>query len=97
MATETVNSAGNTNPTSVSVIFPTPMVTSLPTTIPVNHNEKSKKFNGTKFKRWQQKMLFYLTTLNLARFVKENAPALSEDETDRQAIVVVEAWKHSDF
>ena len=42
-------------------------------------------------------MLFYLTTLNLARFVKENAPALSEDETDRQAIAAVEAWKHSDF
>ena len=30
--------------------------------------EKPKKFNGLNFKRWQQKMLLYLTTLNLARF-----------------------------
>ena len=29
-------------------------------------DEKSDKFNGTDFKRWQQKMLFYLTTMNLA-------------------------------
>ncbi|GMP95241.1 hypothetical protein CsSME_00044354 [Camellia sinensis var. sinensis] len=101
MATETVNSAGKTNPTSTSVMVSTPvvtpMVTSLPTTVPVNHNEKPEKFNETEFKKWQQKMLFYLTTLNLARFVKENAPALNEDETDRQAIAAVEAWKHFDF
>ncbi|GMQ05992.1 hypothetical protein CsSME_00050763 [Camellia sinensis var. sinensis] len=97
MATETVNNVGNTNPTSASVIIPTAMVTSLLTTVPINHNEKPEKFNGTEFKRWQQKILFYLTILNLARFVKENAPALSEEETDRQAIAAVEAWKHSDF
>lgn len=40
----------------------------------VNHAEKPKKFNGQNFKRWQQKMFFYLTTLNLARFLKENPP-----------------------
>ena len=50
----------------------TPIVTTTPASIqnrvqvPINHGEKSKKFNGTEFKRWQQKMLFYLTTLNLA-------------------------------
>jgi hypothetical protein len=27
-----------------------------------------KKFNGLNFKRWQQKMLFYLNILNLARY-----------------------------
>ncbi|XP_028079653.1 uncharacterized protein LOC114281407 [Camellia sinensis] len=101
MATEIAIGAGNTNPTSTSVIISTPVVTpvvtSLPTTVPINHNEKPKKLNGTEFKRWQQKILFYLTTLNLARFIKENALALSEDETDRQAIATVEAWKHSDF
>ncbi|GKA72627.1 zinc finger, CCHC-type containing protein [Tanacetum coccineum] len=31
-------------------------------------------FNGQNFKRWQQKMFFYLTTLNLAWFLKETAP-----------------------
>ena len=34
--------------------------------VPVHHSEKLEKFNGLNFKRWQQKMLFYLTTLNLA-------------------------------
>ena len=49
------------------------------------------------FKRWQQKLLFYLTTLNLAKFLYENAPKLKENETDRQVVVAVEAWKHADF
>ena len=63
----------------------------------VSHGEKPEKFNGTELKRWQQKMLFYLTTLNLARFLQEDAPALKEDETDRQVVAAMEAWKHVDF
>ncbi|GJS73335.1 pol polyprotein [Tanacetum coccineum] len=39
-----------------------------------NHVEKPEKFNGQNLKRWQQKMFFYLTTLNLARFLNETAP-----------------------
>ena len=42
-------------------------------------------------------MLFYLTTLNLARFLMEEAPKLKEDELDIQVIGAVDAWKHSDF
>ena len=42
-------------------------------------------------------MLFYLTTLNLARFLTEEAPKLKEDEHDIQVINTVDAWKHSDF
>ena len=42
-------------------------------------------------------MLFYLTTLNLARFLTEDAPKLKEDEHDIQVISVVDAWKHYDF
>nr|GEV57556.1 enoyl-[acyl-carrier-protein] reductase [NADH], chloroplastic [Tanacetum cinerariifolium] len=38
------------------------------------HAEKSKKFNGQNFKRWQHKVFFYLTTLNLVRFLNETAP-----------------------
>ena len=45
----------------------------------------------------QQKMLFYLTTLNLARFLTEDAPKLKEDEHDIQVISAIDAWKHSDF
>ncbi|XXG63020.1 hypothetical protein AAC387_Pa05g1293 [Persea americana] len=63
----------------------------------VNHGEKPEKFNGTEFRRWQQKMLFYLTSLNLARFLHEEAPALKEDETEKQVVAAVEAWKHADF
>ncbi|XP_022845342.1 uncharacterized protein LOC111368343 [Olea europaea var. sylvestris] len=44
----------------------------------VNHGEKSEKFNGLNFKRWKQKMLFYLTTLNLARFLIETVTVLNE-------------------
>ncbi|XXG82530.1 hypothetical protein AAC387_Pa10g0455 [Persea americana] len=42
-------------------------------------------------------MLFYLTTLNLATFLHEKAPALKEGDTDKQAVAAVEAWKHADF
>ncbi|KAF5939434.1 hypothetical protein HYC85_023693 [Camellia sinensis] len=42
-------------------------------------------------------MLFYLTALNLACFLREEAPILKEDETDRQVVAAVNAWKHADF
>ena len=63
----------------------------------VSHGEKPEKFNGIDFKRWQQKMLFYLTTLNLARFLRVDAPALKENEIDKKVVADVEAWKHVDF
>ncbi|XP_038979855.1 uncharacterized protein LOC120109980 [Phoenix dactylifera] len=60
--------------------------------MPVTHGEKPEKFSGLDFKRWQQKMLFYLTTLNLAKFLSEDSPSKNgEDEA------VVEAWNKSDF
>jgi len=68
-----------------------------PVSVPVNHNEKPDKFSGLNFKTWQQKMLFYLTTLNLARFLKEDPPTVREDEVDAQAFHAVDAWNHSDF
>ncbi|GKE02799.1 hypothetical protein Tco_1390782, partial [Tanacetum coccineum] len=50
-------------------------VTGAPVTNTVaNHVEKPEKFNGQNFKMWQQKMFFYLTTWNLARFLNEIAP-----------------------
>ena len=68
-----------------------------PVTVPINHGEKPEKFNGTEFKRWQQKMFFYLTTLNLAKFLYEDAPTLNENESDKQVVVAIDAWKHADF
>ena len=72
--------------------------TTMPTTaIPIHHSEKPEKFNGLNFKKWQQKMLFYLMTLNLTRFLTEEPPKLSERETDMQVVNAINAWKHSDF
>ncbi|XP_057476852.1 uncharacterized protein LOC130764565 [Actinidia eriantha] len=42
-------------------------------------------------------MLFYLTTLSLARFLKEDAPVVSESETNREVITARDAWGHADF
>ena len=42
-------------------------------------------------------MLFYLTTLNLTKFLYENASKLKKNETDRQVVPAMEAWKHADF
>ena len=36
-------------------------------------------------------MLFYLTTLNLTKFLYEDALNLKENEIDRQVVVVVDA------
>ena len=63
----------------------------------VSHGEKHEKFNKNDFKRWQHKMLFYFTTLNLVKFLCEDAPVCSENEVDRQVVAAVDAWKHSDF
>ncbi|CAN6716595.1 unnamed protein product [Malus baccata var. baccata] len=51
------------------------------------HSEKPEKFKGGDFKRWQQKMLFYLTTLNLANKIFIFAETLT----------AIDAWKHNDF
>ena len=86
--------------TSAHMATPTvAQVPMIPTIVPisVSPREKLEKFNGLNFKRWHQKMLFYLTTLNLTRFLTEEAPKLKEDEHDIQVINAVDAWKHSDF
>ncbi|GJV11610.1 pol polyprotein [Tanacetum coccineum] len=77
-------------------------VTGAPVTNTVSiHAEKPEKFNGQNFKRWQQKMFFYLTILNLAWFLNETAPQV-EPPTEGQPsnvhdVQAVKAWKHSYF
>ena len=48
----------------------------VPISVPthVSHGEKPEKFNRNDFKRWQHKMLFYLTKLNLAKFLRRMLP-----------------------
>ncbi|GJZ36969.1 hypothetical protein Tco_0583160 [Tanacetum coccineum] len=70
---QTANLMTNTTPTVI--VTPPVNTTGAPVTNTVaNHAEKLEKFNVQNFKRWQQKMFFYLTTLGLARFLKETAP-----------------------
>lgn len=42
-------------------------------------------------------MLFYLTTMNLERFLTNDAPNSSEGETDMQVFNAVDARKHFDY
>ena len=57
--------------------MPTPIVT-----VSLNHAERLEKLSGLNFKMWKQKMMFYLTTLNLARFLTEDPPKENEDDRD---------------
>ncbi|KAM1493880.1 hypothetical protein ACFX10_025604 [Malus domestica] len=59
--------------------------------------EKPEKFKGVDFKRWQQKMLFFLTTMNLAHVVKEEAPVVTELPADKDMLSAIDAWTHSEF
>ncbi|KAF3681872.1 hypothetical protein FXO37_02664 [Capsicum annuum] len=64
---------------------------------PMAPSEKPKKFAGIDFKRWRQKIFFYLTTLCLQRFTSEEAPEVPEGTLDKEHFMIVKAWKHSDF
>ena len=66
-----------------------PLQALMPTPLPNPKPEKPGKFDGTEFKRWQQKILFYLTTLHLAKFLQEDPP---ESGTDRDSVLTVDAW-----
>ncbi|KAL2525819.1 CCHC-type domain-containing protein [Abeliophyllum distichum] len=102
MNTETISNDTSNKGTSkgsitTGVIHP---VVAPPTTLHSNsvpHGEKSEKFIGIEFKRWKKKMLFYLTTLNLAKFLNEDLPAIQEGENNRVSLIALDAWKHSDF
>ncbi|KAL0419208.1 UNVERIFIED_CONTAM: hypothetical protein Sradi_1334300 [Sesamum radiatum] len=59
-----------------------------------SQGKRPEKFSANDFKRWHQKMLFYLTTLNLARFLCEEVPIVSEGETDTKRGLL---WMHGDM
>ncbi|GJY82321.1 hypothetical protein Tco_0495697 [Tanacetum coccineum] len=87
--------------TNTVVNTPVNLTGVLVTNTVANHAKKPKKINGQNFKRWQQKMFFYLTTLNLARFLNKTSPQVEPPKegqlSNAQAVQAVEAWKHSDF
>ena len=61
----------------------------MPTPLPNLMPEKPGKFDGTEFKRWQQKMLFYLTTLYLVKFLQKDP---LKPRTDQDSVLAVDAW-----
>ncbi|KAL8515764.1 hypothetical protein ACS0TY_014451 [Phlomoides rotata] len=63
----------------------------------VVHSEKPKKNSGDNFKRWQQKMLFYLTTLHLASYLRVDAPVVDEDHPDTARRIAYDQWTQGDF
>ena len=66
-----------------------------PTVMPA---ERPGKFDGLNFKRWQQKMVFFLTTIGLARFLTEDPPATPrEGEADPQVLRAYVGWNESDY
>lgn len=42
-------------------------------------------------------MMFYLATLNLAKFLNKDTPAIQKGENNRSSQIALNAWKHSDF
>ncbi|KAM2637851.1 hypothetical protein EV1_022294 [Malus domestica] len=85
---DTSNSSSKLGSTSIASVVPVVIPTS------TNHGEKPEKFNGTNFKRWQQKILFYLTTLNLAKFLTKDVLVSGTTPKD---LVAIHAWNHSNF
>ena len=71
MSTEVVETSTQV-PVSGRVAAPTPGVP----TIPMAHVDK---FGEADFKRWQKKIMFYLTTLNLVGCLIEEAPIVAEN------------------
>ena len=59
--------------------------------------EKSERFNGLNFERWQQNMLFDLTILNLEKFLLEKTSKLSNNELNFIIMIALDVWNHSDF
>ncbi|KAL6572567.1 hypothetical protein OROMI_013525 [Orobanche minor] len=59
--------------------------------------EKPEKFAGADFKRWQQKMPFYFTTLGIAVYLKDDPPVVNVTETDRTKHFAYDQWCNGDF
>ena len=55
------------------------------------HVKKPQQFNGEDFKRWQQKMVFYLTTLNLSHILKEDCPVTTKENQTPETEAAKEA------
>ncbi|KAH1056882.1 hypothetical protein J1N35_034947 [Gossypium stocksii] len=70
----------------------------LPVAATVSHNEILRNSRDKISRLGNRKCFFYLTMLNLAKFLRDDPPTGKEGEVDDvTAFTTVEAWKHSDF
>lgn len=69
------------------------------------HVEKPEKFKGSVFRRWQQKMLFYLTTLHVSNVLTDDSPPYPNGEGQNPPTAAqlteheraVETWKTNEY
>jgi hypothetical protein len=61
------------------------------------HGEKLVKLNELNFKRWKHKILFYMTTLNLVKFLLKKATKLSDNKFNSIIMVALDVWNQSDL
>ncbi|XP_070015419.1 uncharacterized protein [Nicotiana sylvestris] len=59
--------------------------------------EKSGKFSGANIKGWQQRVFFWLTTLDMQKFTSEEPPVPAADMLDNEKFMIVKAWKQAYF
>ncbi|PHT43471.1 hypothetical protein CQW23_17496 [Capsicum baccatum] len=59
--------------------------------------EKSGIFAGIDFNDGSKIYYFYLTTFCLQWFTSEDASEVPEETSDKDRLLIVEAWKHLDF
>ncbi|PHT57357.1 hypothetical protein CQW23_05843 [Capsicum baccatum] len=60
---------------------------------PMAPAEKLEKFMDIDFKRWQQKMFFYHTTLCIQWFTSEDSPELPERTSDKERFIICRGLK----
>ncbi|XP_069150843.1 uncharacterized protein [Solanum lycopersicum] len=73
------------------------VVVAAPTETLVPQAQKPGKFAVMNFKGWQQRVFFWLTTLGLQKFTSEDTLVPADDMPDREKIIIIEAWKQTDF
>lgn len=76
----------------LTLIILSDVCTGTNTLVVIPHAKKPKKFTEWNFKWWQQKMLLCFSTLDLVRFLKEDALIPRKVEDIHQVISAINAW-----
>ncbi|VFQ76725.1 unnamed protein product [Cuscuta campestris] len=67
-----------------------------PITVPASSVQRPSKFNGTNFKMWQQKIMFFMTVLGFAEYLQQDPPQPNE-ANDPLVAMVNQAWYHNNY